>query len=303
MDENSGHNIFYSNLSRELTASREMNRMKFNLNNDVFSSNVYWLRFAYSGHERWNYNFHNHSFYEFHYCVLGEAEYELSTGEKFLLAQDEFLLFPPKTYHSIKRVSDDYIRFTLGFDITVKNNEDTMFKSVFSSRVQAERIMASRFMRDLIENIMKQVMEREPAYVLVVGGLLELVIIEAARHVSSKNEFEVITNESEDMRLEKLIKFMRDNVRLKLTSEDFAREMNLSVKQINRWMNEAYGMSVSEYFKAERMKQIGKLLTTTDLRISDIAMQFGYEEEYSMSKTFKRVMGMSPGQFRIHYHK
>lgn len=303
MDGDRGKMIFHSNLSRELNSSREMNRMKFNLNNDAFSSNVYWLRFAYSGHERWNYNFHNHSFYEFHCCVAGTAEYELSTGERFLIGRDEFLLFPPKTYHSIQNVSDDYVRFTLGFDIKVKDNEDMLFRSVFNTANQVEHIAVSEFMKNIVENIMKQVMARKPAYVLVVGELLELVIIELARQISDKNGFEIVTDKGEDMRLEKLIKFMRDNVRLKLTSEDFAREMNLSVKQINRWMKDAYGMSVSEYFKAERMKQIGKLLTTTDLRIIDIAMQFGYEDEYSMSKTFKRVMGLTPGKYRIHYHK
>ena len=86
-----------------------------------------------------------------------------------------------------------------------------------------------------------------------------------------------------------------------LTVEDFAAQSNMSSKQLNRIMFENYNMSVAEFFKNERIEKAKDLLTHTELSMSQIAHKIGFSDEFSMSKIFKRLEGMTPAKYRSSY--
>lgn len=58
------------------------------------------------------------------------------------------------------------------------------------------------------------------------------------------------------------------------------------------------GISPSEYVRNRRLSMAGQALTHTDARVTDIALEFGYENSESFSKAFTRFHGMSPSQLR-----
>ena len=77
---------------------------------------------------------------------------------------------------------------------------------------------------------------KNQAYKLAINELLALVITEIAGIISADKNLLLNQYEKEDFRLQALIQFMRDNVALNLNTDDFAKEMNLSSKQLNRLM-------------------------------------------------------------------
>lgn len=296
--------IYNVPISNKLTASRAMNRMNFQLDNESFSSNIYWCRFSYNGYDSWNYAFHSHSFYELHYCISGEAVFQLKTGEKIKISQNEFVIFPSKTMHSLDYVSKDFEKFVIGFDIKIKESEEkSFFKTAFDNDMPLKNLSVSEEMQYAVAIILSQVLHKVPAYKLAINNLLTFVITEVARIISSDKNFNLLDYEIEDFRLDILVRFMRDNIDLDLHTEDFAKEMNLSAKQINRLMKATYGMTVSEFFRMEKVKKIKTLLFTTDLSLQDIAKNLGFSDEFSMGKTFKKVAGITPGAYRTNYHK
>lgn len=58
------------------------------------------------------------------------------------------------------------------------------------------------------------------------------------------------------------------------------------------------GMPPSKYIKAYRLTIAKQLLTTTDLPISSIAQQTGYNDQFHFSKSFKASEGSSPSEYR-----
>jgi len=58
------------------------------------------------------------------------------------------------------------------------------------------------------------------------------------------------------------------------------------------------GESPMRYLAKVRLAQAAGYLRTADLSIDAIAMRTGYGNDASLSKAFKRELGMSPGAYR-----
>lgn len=62
------------------------------------------------------------------------------------------------------------------------------------------------------------------------------------------------------------------------------------------------GTNFVSYVKKLRIEEAKKLLTDTDLRINEISIKVGYENEKHFMKTFKSVCGVSPSEYRKNTH-
>ena len=97
-----------------------------------------------------------------------------------------------------------------------------------------------------------------------------------------------------------------------LTAEQYIREnyssdLNMAVVSNYVSMNYSFfsysfkqhtGYSFVNYLKMIRMNEAKKLLTETDMKIVEISTCVGYENEKHFMKTFKSLMGVSPGEYR-----
>lgn len=68
------------------------------------------------------------------------------------------------------------------------------------------------------------------------------------------------------------------------------------------------GESYLTYFRKKRMSKAAELLTTTNLKIIDIANTVGYENQGKFANVFAKEYGITPLEFRrlsgnaIHFH-
>ncbi|MCR5639728.1 MAG: response regulator [Lachnospiraceae bacterium] len=89
--------------------------------------------------------------------------------------------------------------------------------------------------------------------------------------------------------------------------ENYSSDLNMAVVSNYVSMNYSFfsysfkqrtGQSFVNYLKMIRMNEAKKLLTETDMKIMEISACVGYENEKHFMKTFKALMGVSPGEFR-----
>jgi AraC-like DNA-binding protein len=81
--------------------------------------------------------------------------------------------------------------------------------------------------------------------------------------------------------------------------ENLAKEAGLSRAAFARQFNAMVGEPPHKYLTRWRMGIASQLLTSTDLRVSEIAARVGYESEFSFSRAFKRMRGVAPTSYRI----
>ncbi|MDF2668535.1 MAG: transcriptional regulator, AraC family [Paenibacillus sp.] len=88
--------------------------------------------------------------------------------------------------------------------------------------------------------------------------------------------------------------YMQDNVTLELLSSMF----HVSVPYISRSFKELVGQSFLSYLHALRIRRAASLLASTEMTVSDIAAEVGFESFRTFSRVFKELKGVTPSDFR-----
>lgn len=102
----------------------------------------------------------------------------------------------------------------------------------------------------------------------------------------------------EGCRGDEIIKFLTQNYMRNITNQDIARCFHYHPDHINRIVYSYTGMTLKQYIIDLRIRAAIDLLLHTDLDISEIASEVGYENVYYFSRIFKKKTGYAPSCFR-----
>ncbi|WP_160725060.1 response regulator transcription factor [Bacillus sp. USDA818B3_A] len=83
-----------------------------------------------------------------------------------------------------------------------------------------------------------------------------------------------------------------------LTLESIAQQLQVSSVYLSRMIKQGLGTSFTGLVTEMRIKKAIKLLNSTNLQVYEIAEQVGYESQHYFSTAFKKVVGVSPNQYR-----
>jgi two-component system response regulator YesN len=87
-----------------------------------------------------------------------------------------------------------------------------------------------------------------------------------------------------------------DNPDLSLTHLGDA--FQISSKYVSQLFKEAFGEKFSDYLTRIRVESAKTWLAETDLPVQDIAVKAGYVHTFSFIRVFKKMVGMTPGDYR-----
>ena len=77
-----------------------------------------------------------------------------------------------------------------------------------------------------------------------------------------------------------------------------AGECGLSVTHFARSFRQSFGTSPHHYLIRQRVELAKQLLSDSTSALSDVALQAGFADQATFSRTFKAVVGTSPGRWR-----
>ena len=92
--------------------------------------------------------------------------------------------------------------------------------------------------------------------------------------------------------------FLEETAAEPLLMEEVARCFHLSLPTLNRKFQQTFGMTPYHYRLEQRMKRAEELLMQTTLPVKEIAFRLGYQKPLYFSAEFRRLRGISPGNFR-----
>lgn len=98
--------------------------------------------------------------------------------------------------------------------------------------------------------------------------------------------------------IHKAVQFMRRNCDRKLALEEVARIVYLSPSHFSKVFKKETGCNFNAYLNRLRVEHCKRLLAGENLRLADIAVMAGFEDQSYFTKVFKRVTGMSPKRYR-----
>ncbi len=80
--------------------------------------------------------------------------------------------------------------------------------------------------------------------------------------------------------------------------EDIAAQLNLSTKYLSSLLKQLTGRTAQQHIHDKLIEKAKEKLSTTELSVSEIAFQLGFEHSQSFSKLFKSKTELSPLEFR-----
>ena len=99
-------------------------------------------------------------------------------------------------------------------------------------------------------------------------------------------------------RIKEIHRQMIEHLDQRFTIEELSRQHLMNTSTLKEVFKAVYGLPIATYMKEYRMEQAMRLLRETDLPISAIADQVGYETQGKFSKAFKDVTQMRPTEYR-----
>ncbi len=99
-------------------------------------------------------------------------------------------------------------------------------------------------------------------------------------------------------RLAHALRFSREHFREPLGVKELAGEAGMSREHFSRIFTDRTGESPSAYLQRLRMQEATLLVQDTDLPLREIAMRSGFYSERHLMRTFQRLHGLSPSQYR-----
>jgi len=96
---------------------------------------------------------------------------------------------------------------------------------------------------------------------------------------------------------------IKENLKTGISRKEIARELNLNPDYVNRIFKKETGMTVKEYAIKKRMKQAEHLLKHSDLPVSGIAAEVGYDNFSHFIRMFRKETGYTPKQYKKRFRE
>jgi AraC family transcriptional regulator of arabinose operon len=101
-----------------------------------------------------------------------------------------------------------------------------------------------------------------------------------------------------DIRVQQAMDYISSNLSRSFSVQDVARHVRLSRTRLSSLFKEHTGSTLIHWREERRVARASQLLTQTTLQIQEIAEEIGYDDPLHFSRTFSRLVGCSPRQYR-----
>ncbi len=99
--------------------------------------------------------------------------------------------------------------------------------------------------------------------------------------------------------IENAITFIEENITEDLTASRIAKEENISPFYFQKGFSMLCGYTVGEYIRMRRLSLAGSELLSSNIKVIDLAMKYGYDSPDSFTKAFTRFHGCTPTEVRL----
>jgi AraC-like DNA-binding protein len=230
--------------------------------------------------------------HEISYIIKGEISGDIEGHPVVLKARDIFWL-NTRTAHSL-RWPKDLIYYTLRFSIHNNSSEMILDKPFFVLQNMTNTEYIFRNLTLCIKSPTSNIFKDEE-----IKSYINLLTIHIANNILSKSDISHLRKFTL-IEQEKIFKFCSDNKYKDIVSNDIANHMNLTKGYFSRIFKNTFDMSARKWLHEEKMKYASHLIIDTFLSLQEVAETVGYEDYYLFSRQFKKVLGLSPKNYKKH---
>ncbi|MFP3592850.1 AraC family transcriptional regulator [Chryseobacterium sp. SIMBA_038] len=250
---------------------------------------------------------HSVSFFELVYIVSGIGAQDIN-GNNFSYREGNLFLLKPEDSHRFTfetRTQLFFIRFNRIFfqNNTIENKFFKRIEQVFSNingfqSFVVDNMEDEKVLEFLMKNLFLEMQNKKLYSDEVIQLLVQSVLTVVARNLIQKTA--LIIDEKTENRTADIIQYVHGNIYEpeKLTGENISNLFRISKTYVGRYFKNETGKTLNEYVTDYKMKLIENRLKYSDMRINEIADEFGFTDKSHLNRFFKKRQGVSPSAFR-----
>jgi len=233
---------------------------------------------------------HYHDGYEIYYLIKGNVRYFLD-NKVYDLVPGDIILIPPHTLHKTNVISDFpaerlLINFTKEF--LGKKENDALFRCFNSYCVNhPEKYI------NYITQIESEFSIQDTYTENVIKSILIVLLSKLSRASDGKKPVA-----SSSPLIEKAIKYINENFAEDITLQLLAEKFSISKNYLSKLFKSETGFGINEYLNIIRIKSAEHLLTSSNIPMTEVAVQCGFNDSNYFSSVFKKINGSAPLQYR-----
>lgn len=167
--------------------------------------------------------------------------------------------------------------------------------------LKSDSEQAGQRVAGLISQMLNELQQRQPGFYSVIDQIAFLLFIELLRQQMASGELETgLLGALFDARLGKALNAIHQEPEKPWTLSTLAEQAFMSRSTFAEMFSKTVGLSPMKYLTLWRMTQARHMLQTTQLSVSQIAQQSGYESEAAFRKAYRNTLGEPPGVVRAH---
>lgn len=101
-----------------------------------------------------------------------------------------------------------------------------------------------------------------------------------------------------DAMVQEAVAFIKRNCDVAISVSDLTRHLDVSRRSLEERFRKVLKRSPAEEIRFARVKVLKDILKQTDMTLAEISQQAGFSCENAMLRFFKRMTGLTPGEFR-----
>lgn len=95
-----------------------------------------------------------------------------------------------------------------------------------------------------------------------------------------------------------ILAYLQTNYTAKISLKELADTFHMSEKYFSRYFKKHFQMTLTDYLNSLRLENAAKLLSETELSVTEAALQSGFHNVSYFIRTFKTAFGCSPLRYR-----
>jgi len=225
-------------------------------------------------------------------CMLeGRTKLLVDSKTYIVCAGDAFIIFPNQIHQYQKIDNERYFLSIFPTDLCPE------FQGIFKSKVPVspviERASDNKKILPLVDSIVEINMQKHPYYHTCIKGYFLILLSELFQMMKFENLKSPDANT-----IKAILNYCADNYTGDIKLETVSRALHVSKYYISHLFSKKLHMGFSEYIGTLRISEACRLLKNTDMSITEVAYNVGFNSTRSFNRLFLKYTGLTPRQFK-----
>ena len=237
------------------------------------------------------------SFIEIEFVYDGYMDQTIN-GKKYEFGSGSVAILRPSDYHNCK-ISNDAKLFTLHFMPQLISRE--LLHNLLNYKKEIVYTFNPNEAKYIFDNCMQlysEYTDKKDYFENICENIIENIIFLTLRKLDEKPNEEYVP-----MPLEKAVLYLRTSFMNNPTLEETARHVHLNASYFSRIFKNHTGSSFNTYLNKLKLEYAQKLLTETDMTVTDVCFSAGFGSVSNFSRTFKSHFKISANEYKQKYRK